>query len=132
MSPYCALLAREPLFHRRELVNSLADFERETAADFWEVGASGRRYSRENVWSALKVRYAAGEVDIADSEGWQISNGQVRPAGPATYLLTYTLRGHGDRLTRRLSVWQGGVAAGWTVIYHQGTVVDPAEPSGPG
>ena len=44
------LAQREPLFHRRELVNSRADFERETADDFWETGASGRRYSREYVW----------------------------------------------------------------------------------
>jgi hypothetical protein len=53
------LMSREPLFHRRELVNCRDDFERETAEDFWETGASGHRYSREFVWATLKERYSA-------------------------------------------------------------------------
>jgi hypothetical protein len=36
---FTALLAREPLFHHRDLVATPADFDRETATDFWE----GRR-----------------------------------------------------------------------------------------
>jgi hypothetical protein len=34
--------SREPIFHRSELGTTRADFERMTAPDFWEVGASGR------------------------------------------------------------------------------------------
>lgn len=41
------LTAREPIFHHRGLVHDRESFERETAPDCWEVGASGRRYSRE-------------------------------------------------------------------------------------
>ena len=48
----------------------------------------------------------------------------VREIAPATYLLTYTLWGQGDRLTRRLTVWQGSVRDGWKALYHQGTVAD--------
>jgi hypothetical protein len=35
------LLAHEPLFHLRNIVSCEEDFLRETAQDFWEVGASG-------------------------------------------------------------------------------------------
>jgi GNAT superfamily N-acetyltransferase len=58
-----ALQAREPLFHRLEHGTTRADFEAMTAEDFWEVGASGARYDRELVWSALQARYAAAEPD---------------------------------------------------------------------
>jgi len=44
-----ALKQHEPIFHRHELVSYREDLERETAEDFLEVGASGRRYSREFV-----------------------------------------------------------------------------------
>lgn len=39
---------REPIFHRPELGTTREDFERSTAPDFWETGASRRRYSRES------------------------------------------------------------------------------------
>ena len=38
---------REPIFHTAQFGRTLEDFQRSTAQDFWEVGASGRRYSRE-------------------------------------------------------------------------------------
>ncbi len=41
------LVRREPIFHRPEFGTTRADFERMTMPDFWEVGAYGRRYSRE-------------------------------------------------------------------------------------
>src|SRR5689334_12294129 len=50
------LLRREPLFHRPELGTTRPDFERMTAPTFWEVGASGRRYSREYVLGILEDR----------------------------------------------------------------------------
>jgi hypothetical protein len=118
------LARREPLFHRRELVNSRADFERETADDFWETGASGRRYSREYVWAILKERYESSDQDEYTVERWETRDFQLREVAPNTYLLTYTLWGQGDRLTRRLTVWQGNAEEGWKTLYHQGTVVD--------
>jgi hypothetical protein len=36
--------------------------------------------------------------------------------------LSYALR-QGDRVTRRLTVWQGSEETAWKVLYHQGTVV---------
>jgi hypothetical protein len=118
------LMKREPLFHRRELVNSRDAFERETAEDFWETGASGRRYSREFVWATLKERYESSDKDEFEVELWETRDFYLREIAPRTYLLTYTLWGQGDRLTRRLTVWQGSVEDGWKVLYHQGTIVD--------
>jgi hypothetical protein len=118
------LMKREPLFRRRELVNSRDAFERETAEDFWETGASGRRYSREFVWATLKGRYESSDKDEFEVERWETRDFYLREIAARTYLLTYTLWGQGDRLTRRLTVWQGSVEDGWKVLYHQGTVAD--------
>ena len=57
------LAAREPIFHRLELGTSRAALEAMTEPDFWEVGASGRRYSREHVFEILVERYARNDPD---------------------------------------------------------------------
>src|SRR5436305_15267338 len=51
------LMQREPIFHRPEWGTTRRDFENMTEARFWEVGASGRRYSREYVLDELEKRY---------------------------------------------------------------------------
>jgi hypothetical protein len=51
------LMQREPLFHRPAYGATREDFEKMTAPEFWEVGASSRRYSREFVdGSTVKFR----------------------------------------------------------------------------
>ena len=47
------LRSHEPIFHRPELGTRRADFEAMTDGGFWEVGASGRRYSRDHVLEVL-------------------------------------------------------------------------------
>lgn len=118
-----ALRRREPLFHRRDLVSSAADAEREMAADYWEIGASGRRYSREFVLATLTERFAAGP-DAYDAEGWTVTDFDVRKIADRSYLVTYLLD-EKPRLTARASLWQGSEADGWKVLYHQGTVISP-------
>jgi hypothetical protein len=113
------LREREPIFHRLELGRSRADFEAQTDPDFWEVGASGRTYSREVVWSTLAERYA--DPGYAARDEWATSEFACREIAPRTYLLTYVLR-EGARVTRRLTVWQRS-EDGWRILYHQGTVV---------
>ena len=54
------LMKREPIFDRREVVSCREDFEREAAEDYWETGASGRRYSRAFVWATLEERFERG------------------------------------------------------------------------
>ncbi len=113
------LREREPIFHRHELGTTRADFDAQTAPDFWEVGASGRVYTREVVWDTLAERYA--DPGYAAADDWWTSDFVCREIAPATYLLTYVLR-QGDRVTRRLTVWQGATGR-WRILYHQGTVV---------
>ncbi|WUI13303.1 DUF4440 domain-containing protein [Kineococcus sp. NBC_00420] len=110
------LQEREPIFHRPELGTSAEDLEQQMAPDFWEVGASGRCYSRHYVKDVLLRRYAAGEDDP-----WETSNFHCRDLGSSTYLLTYTLR-QDRRLTRRVTAWRRA-ETGWQVLYHQGTIV---------
>ena len=118
------LVAREPLFHHRELVHSLETFEREVAEDFWEVGASGKVYDRDTVRDSVLRRLADTADDDMVVEGWRTEDHQVREVGRDTYLLTYVLHGQG-RITRRATIWRHDVDRGWHVLYHQGTVVAP-------
>jgi hypothetical protein len=110
------LQAREPIFHHPELGTTRADFENMMVADFWEVGASGRRYSRETVLAELQRRYAGKYVDQ-----WETRDFHCRRLAEDVYLLTYTLL-QGERKTRRSTIWQN-TPTGWKIVFHQGTVV---------
>ena len=122
------LLRREPLFHRREVMNDRAAFEAQIADDYWEVGASGRRYSREFVWSVLEQRFEGSAPDDYESQRWSMFDAHLREIAPRNYLLTYTLA-QGERITRRLTVWQQQPDSGWKAVFHQGTIVEPESPS---
>ena len=115
------LRSREPIFHTERFGRSLENFESGTAPDFWEVGASGRRYSREFI---LSMRRNDALVD-ADAEGWKANEFGLRQLGPDCFLLTYTLDQQG-RVTRRATVWER-VSETWRIVYHQGTVVTASE-----
>ena len=114
------LSSREPIFHTKRFGSSFEDFERGTAPDFWEVGASGTVYQRERVWEVLEQRYN----DPAYVDEWVTSDFFCRELSADTYLLTYVLH-EGDRITRRATVWrrEGQI---WQVVYHQGTIVHDA------
>ncbi len=111
------LRKREPIFHRPELGTSRGDFESMTEPDFWEVGASGRRYSREEVLEELDRRFAAPHSDV-----WELSGFQCRRLADGFYLLTYTLVQDRSRLTRRTTIWRL-TEEGWKIVFHQGTLV---------
>ena len=111
------LRRREPVFHRPEFSGSQAALEAQMAADFWEIGASGRRYSRAYVLQTLAAR-GAEAVD----DRWRSSDFHCRALAPDLYLLTYTLL-QGERRTRRASIWRRGGSGGWQIVFHQGTVV---------
>jgi hypothetical protein len=114
------LIQREPIFHRPELGTTRADFESMTEATFWEVGASGRRYSREHVLDALEKLYPNQAEDA-----WQTRDFHCLEIAVDNYLLTYTLI-QGTRVTRRSTIWRR-TAQGWKIVYHQGTVVKGRE-----
>jgi hypothetical protein len=112
------LSSREPIFHRPEFGTTRADFERMTADDFWEVGASGRRYSRAYVLDELERRHAAPHADV-----WETRDFHCRRLADDVYLVTYTLLQDNQRLTRRSTIWRCA-AEGWKILYHQGTIVE--------
>jgi hypothetical protein len=111
------LRSREPIFHTERFGRTLEDFERATAPDFWEVGASGRRYSREFILG-MRSREALVDADVA---GWSASGFGLRQLGPDCFLLTYTLDQAG-RATRRATIWER-TGESWRIVYHQGTIV---------
>ena len=115
------LRRREPIFHSSEFGISTADYEQCTATDYWEVGASGRRYSRDFILRNLYDKPPA----FANSLGWESWDHALRRLGPDTYLITYVLQ-QGNRLTRRATIWQS-TPDGWRILYHQGTVVSAEE-----
>ena len=115
------LRGHEPIFHRPELGTTRVDFEAMTDERFWEVGASGRRYSRGHVLEVLQDRHqVAGHLALEDT--WEAGDFACRELASDIYLLTYTLQ-QGQRKTRRMTVWRRA-AQGWKILFHQGTVVE--------
>lgn len=112
------LKQREPIFHHPEFGTTRRDYENMTDTEFWEVGASGRRYSREFVLETLENR-----LPDPDESKWLTRDFQCREIAADNYLITYTLI-QGPRITRRATLWRR-TAAGWKVLYHQGTLVEP-------
>jgi hypothetical protein len=112
------LTQREPIFHRPELGTTRADFERMTEPTFWEVGASGRRYSRQYALDELEKRYA----NPVEDDEWEARDFHCLEIAADNYLLTYTLI-QGPRVTRRSTIWRR-TAQGWKIVFHQGTVVE--------
>lgn len=111
------LRRQEPIFHRPENGSCTEDFDRLMAPDYWEIGASGRRYKRSFVLEHLT---ANPPVD-SDAAGWKTSDFGCRSLGDDTYLLTYTLDQNG-RITRRSTIWRRN-GEDWQILFHQGTVV---------
>lgn len=114
------LSKREPIFHRAEFGTTRADFEKMTVPDFWEIGASGQRYSRQFVLDTLEARYSTPHSDV-----WETSDFDCRRLSADTYLLTYTLLQDRSRLTRRSTIWRK-TSDGWKIVFHQGTLVREA------
>ena len=111
------LRALEPIFHRPQYFVSRAKLAKLVSPDFWEIGASGRRYSRAYVLKTLAQRGAGTAGDK-----WQTSHFHCHALGAGVYLLTYTLR-QGERLTRRATLWERA-GRGWRILFHQGTIVE--------
>jgi hypothetical protein len=114
------LAALEPIFHRPESGGSRADFEAMMADDFFEVGASGKTYPREFVLEALELRLRSpvkAELTVTDFACRRISKD--------VYLVTYQLEQPNHRRSRRSTLWR--MSGGWKALYHQGTLISPAE-----
>jgi hypothetical protein len=110
------LRQREPIFHQPAFGDSRADHERLMVDDYWEIGASGRRYSRAYVLDILDQRRGKPEPAVLTT-----SDFQCRQLAADVYLLTYTL-GQDQRRTRRSTIWRR-TGNDWQIVFHQGTVV---------
>jgi hypothetical protein len=110
------LRRREPIFRRPEFGTTRAEFESMTTPDFWEIGASGNRYSRQHVLDELERQQAQPA-----EEAWETADFRCQELAPDIYLLTYTLR-QGERKTRRATIWQR-TTDGWKIVFHQGTLM---------
>lgn len=115
------LRAREPIFHTAAFGRTRTEWEGAMLPEYWEVGASGRRYSRAWIFEMLE---ANPPVDAAEA-GWTMKDFAVRRLGGERYLATYTLDQKG-RITRRATIWQRDGSA-WRIAYHQGTMVEAEE-----
>jgi len=111
------LMRREPIFHHPEFGTTRLDFEKMTEAMFWEVGASGRRYSREYILDVLEERFRNPAEDI-----WETKDFHCLEIARDNYLITYTLI-QGARITRRATIWRRS-EFDWKIVYHQGTVLE--------
>jgi hypothetical protein len=107
----------EPIFHRPQYFASRGALAQLVSPEFWEIGASGRRYSRAYVLKTLAQRAAARAGD-----SWETRDFHCRQLAPGVFLLTYTLR-QGQRVTQRATLWQRR-AQRWRILFHQGTVVE--------
>lgn len=116
-----ALARREPLFHRPEFGTTRDDFDAMIAEGFWEIGASGQRYSRVYVLDVLEQRHQQPHEDP-----WSTADFHCQQIAPEIFLVTYTLQ-QSARVTRRSTLWHD-TADGWKALFHQGTEVQNDSP----
>jgi len=122
------LLGLEPISHRLPPGADRASIETLFDDGFFEVGASGKAYSREFVVEVVEKRYLNG-VDPRD-DAWQIDAFATRALTDDLFLVTYRLSFDG-RCSRRSTLWRRH-GSGWRSVYHQGTLCEPdPEPSPP-
>jgi hypothetical protein len=117
-----ALNEREPIFHNDPPGADRAYLEALIAEDYFEIGGSGRVYSRERVIETVVDRYDREEPPVE----YEVEDFAVRQIAPHMYLATYTLSqpdGHETRVTRRSTIWTNANDQ-WQVVYHQGTIVE--------
>jgi hypothetical protein len=115
-----ALAACEPLFHRPGSGTARAEADALMAADFVEVGASGRVYPREHVLRVVDERDRAGAVAVLEP-----TDVACRELAPGLFQLTHHLVQDG-RATWRSSLWRwtpGDGLDGWQVLFRRGTAV---------
>ena len=102
---------------REEREKRHAEFAAMTTPGFWEVGASGRTYTREFVLDTLEARHAKPVT-----ESFDVRDFACRELAPGLFLVTYRLEMNG-RCSRRATIWRWQDDA-WRIEYHQGTLIE--------
>lgn len=106
----------EPFVYMANDGMNRAHFEKLLHANFWEIAASGKRYSRSYVLDELEKRQASPFV-----QNWHTSNHYLQQISEELFLFSYVLH-QPTRVSQRTSVWKRS-DNNWLIIYHQGTVV---------
>jgi hypothetical protein len=113
------LKSREPIFHHPEKFGKTKeDIENQMCDDFWEVGASGTVYNKQDIIQTLLERYN----DPSYQDIWEIQNCALKEISADNYLFTYTLIQNYSRMTRRSTIWQR-IDGVWKILYHHGTII---------
>ncbi len=113
------LKAREPIFHHPEKFGKTKeDISNQMCDEFWEVGASGNVYTKQDVIETLLERY--NQPDYQDI--WETKDFALNKIAPDNYLVTYSLIQDKTRVTRRSTIWRK-VNGNWKILYHQGTII---------
>jgi hypothetical protein len=82
--------------------------------DFLEIGQAGHLWSHDAILDEFGSRSSMPKVSVSEMD--------ARPLADDLVLLTYisTIE---SRSVRRSSIWRAS-AAGWRVLFHQGTRID--------
>lgn len=114
------LKIREPIFHHPEKFRKTKqDIANQMYDEFWEVGASGNVYTKQDVIETLLERY--NNPDYQDI--WDTKDFAVTKIDQDNYLLTYILVQDKTRLTRRSTLWRKK-NGDWKILNTCGTIVD--------
>lgn len=113
------LKSREPIFHHPDKFGrSEQDILAQICDEFFEIGASGRIYSKQDVLNTLLERYN----DPTYQDIWETKDFTLTQIAPDNYLLNYTLNQNKTRVTRHSTIWRN-IDGAWKILYHQGTLV---------
>lgn len=113
-----ALKPLEPLVYAANAGKTREYFDQLLAPEFWEVAASGRRYSRDYVLDALEARQKN-----PFEQAWKTTDYYVQQLADDLFLITYHLH-QPTRVSARTSLWRK-TDNGWLFIYHHGATVMP-------
>jgi hypothetical protein len=116
-----ALERLEGSLWRNETRFDKAYMDRILSEDYWEVGRSGRVYSRELALNA-PARPIEARLPFDDLKMRQLAEGVM--------LLTYSIQDEYEgrlRRARRCSIWSHA-PGGWRLTFHQGTPTGDDDP----
>ncbi len=113
------LKQREPIFHHPgKFGKTKEDISKQMCDEFWEVGASGNVYTKQDVIETLLERY--NNPDYQDI--WEAKDFELTKIATDNYLLTYVLIQDKTRVTRRSTLWRN-YDGKLRILYHQGTII---------
>ncbi|HEU5472266.1 MAG TPA: DUF4440 domain-containing protein [Actinophytocola sp.] len=110
-----SVISSELRLLRPEVRRSAAQVERLLHPDFFEFGASGRRWDRTAMVAAIGRELTDGDLPtVSEMHGVRLDDSVV--------LVTY-VTDRPDRRARRSSIWRRVDDGTWRLYFHQGTVL---------